>query len=621
MQMKHCFFPALLVAVSFMGTVDAQPDRWQQKVQYKIDVDMDVQTNGMKGLEKIVYTNNAPDTLRQLFIHLYWNAFQPGSMMDVRSRELGKIIIGKDKKTGADVPDWDDRVKDRISKLTPDQIGYQKIAYVTVNGIAQPMKLHGTILQVDLKKDILPHTSVAVAIAFEAQVPVQIRRSGRDNAEGVRYSMSQWYPKIAEYDYQGWNADPYIAREFYGVWGSYDVCITIDKNYMVSGSGTIQNPDEVGFGYGKGAGKSVNGKKLWKFSADHVHDFVWAADPDYILTKRQLSNGPLLYFVYKKKDSGTDQKWNLMADTVAYAYPFIAKTFGPYPYKNYSFTQGGDGGMEYPMATLIKSASIGTALHEWMHSWYQGMMGSNESLYPFMDEGGATYAQLRISGWMHGDPIWYDAAYKGYYKLVKSGYEEPMTTHSDHYNTNYVYGQAAYSKGAVWYEQLSYIIGNDNMDKFLLAYYNEWRFKHPNPNDFIRVAEKVSGLQLKWYNQYWIGTTKTIDYAIGNVGQQNDSALVTLKRIGAMPMPVDLLVTYKDGSKEMYYIPSGLMFGNKPAEDGTKRYVQEEWPWTNPNYTVALARPVNQIREIEIDPSGRMADVDRSNNKLTVPSM
>ena len=616
--MKFVFLSFFALMVSFSNRLMAQSDRWQQHVQYKIDVDMDVQSNIMKGLEKIVYTNNSPDTLTQLFIHLYWNAFQPGSMMDVRSQVLGKTILGIDKKTGKDVRDWDDRVQDRISKLTPDQIGYQKVAYVKVNGIAQSLIEHETILQVVLKKSILPHSSVPVEIAFQAQVPIQIRRSGRDNAEGVRYSMSQWYPKIAEYDYQGWNANPYIAREFYGVWGKYDVNITIDKSYLVAGTGTVLNPEEVGFGYGKGNGKSSDGKKTWRFAADKVHDFVWAADPEYKLIKRQPKDGPLLYIVYKSKNDSMDRVWNLMADTVTYAYPFIAKTFGAYPYKNYSFIQGGDGGMEYPMATLIKNASIGTALHEWMHSWYQGMMGSNESLYPFMDEGGATYSELRITGWMHHDPLWYQPAYKSYFKLVKSGYEEPMTTHSDHYNTNYGYSQAAYSKGAVWYEQLSYIIGNENMDKFLLEYYNQWRFKHPNPNDFIRVAEDVSGMQLKWYNQYWIGTTKAIDYAIENVTQQNDSAVVKLRRVGTMPMPIDLLVTYKDGSQEWHYIPTGLIFGAKPAEDAIKRYVHAEWPWTNPEYQVTLTKSVGEIKSIEIDPTQRMADVDRANNKLVV---
>jgi hypothetical protein len=218
-------------------------------------------------------------------------------------------------------------------------------------------------------------------VTFESQVPLQVRRSGRDNAEGVRYSMSQWYPKVVEYDYQGWNANPYIAREFYGVWGDYDVNITIDKKYLVAASGTVQNPNEVGFGYQADNVKikaPVGNTLTWKFSAPNVHDFVWAADPNYTMQKRQIKNGPLVYVIYKQVDT-MEKKWTALADTVVAAYPYMAKTFGAYPYKNYSFIQGGDGGMEYPNATLIKNASVGTAIHEWMHSWYQGMMGTNES--------------------------------------------------------------------------------------------------------------------------------------------------------------------------------------------------------------------------------------------------
>lgn len=620
MKGKKIIASALMLATFSIVTADAQSDRWQQKVNYNINVDVNVKTNQFTGTENITYWNNSPDTLKKLFIHTYWNAFQPNSMMDVRSRELGKTVLGTTK-SGQEVRDWDGRVKDRISHLKPDEIGYQRVKFVKINGVSQKLIEHETILEVDLSKPILPKSSSKIDIDFNAQVPLQVRRSGRDNEEGVRYSMSQWYPKIVEYDYQGWNANPYIAREFYGVWGAYNVTINLDPTYLVAGTGTIQNPNEVGFGYGTGTGVVKNGVKTWKFAADNVHDFVWAADPDYKLIKRQPKNGPLLYIVFKQKDANTEKLWNIMADTVAYAYPYIAKTFGPYPYKNYSFIQGGDGGMEYPMATLIKGNGIGTALHEWMHSWYQGMMGSNESLYPFMDEGGATYAESRITGWLHHDSMWYLPPYLSYYRLVKSGLEEPMTTHSDHYNTNFAYGQAAYSKGGVWYEQLSYIIGNENMDKFLLEYYKQWHFKHPNPNDFIRVAEEVSGLELQWYNQYWIGTTKTIDYGIGDIKQENDSSLVTIKRIGKMPMPLDILVTYKDGSKEWHYIPLELTYGAKPAEaDHADRIIEKEWPWTNPETTIKLSKQVGSISSIEIDPSQRMADVDRTNNKLVVPN-
>ncbi|MFL6407999.1 MAG: M1 family aminopeptidase, partial [Nitrososphaeraceae archaeon] len=352
----------------------------------------------------------------------------------------------------------------------------------------------------------------------------------------------------------------------------------------------------------------------------NVHDFVWAADPAYTMQKRQVKNGPIIYVVYKKADS-LETLWSALADSMVVAYPFIAKTFGAYPYKNYSFIQGGDGGMEYPMATLIRSASIGTAIHEWMHSWYQGMMGSNESLYPWMDEGFATYAETRASAWLRRDTtsFIYNNSYFSYFNLVKSGKQEPMTTHADHFNTNYAYSVESYSMGCIFLVQLGYIVGDKVLDKILLEYYNEWKFKHPNPNDFIRVAEKVSVLELQWYKEYWIHTTKTIDYAIGDVNDENGKAKITLKRVGFMPMPVDLLITYKDGTKEMHYVSMNLMYGAKPAEDNTPRITHNEWKWVDPEYSMATSRTVADIKEIEIDPSKRMADINRVNNKITVP--
>ena len=167
--------------------------------------------------------------------------------------------------------------------------------------------------------------------------------------------------------------------------------------------------------------------------------------------------------------------------------------------------------------------------------------------------------------------------------------------------------------------QLGYIVGENNLDKILLEYYNEWRFKHPNPNDFIRVAEKVSGIELQWFKEYWIYTTKTIDYAIGDVNMNGSNAGITIKRLGLMPMPVDVLITYKDGSKEMHYIPMDLMYGAKPAEDSIKRIVHDEWPWVNPEYSFNITKTVNDIKSIEIDPSQRMADMSRINNKIVVP--
>ncbi|MES2004709.1 MAG: M1 family metallopeptidase [Bacteroidota bacterium] len=624
MRKQLLSFLFLSSAICQLSSANAQPDRWQQRIKYNINVNMDVTTNRFTGTEKLEYTNNSPDTLNKVYFHLYWNAFQPGSSMDVRSIELGKIKIAEPVKRGgreSDGMDWDPRVKDRISKLTASEIGYQKVKGITINGVEQKLKEHETILEVILSKPILPKSKVQMDVNFEAQVPLQIRRSGRDNAEGVRYSMSQWYPKMVEYDYQGWNANPYIAREFYGVWGDFDVNITIDKNYMVTAGGDLQNPNEVGFGY-QAVGttvKSSGNTNVWKWQAYNVHDFVWAADPGYKMITRTVKDGPLIRVVYKAVDS-LEARWQKMADTCALVYPIIARTFGAYPYKTYTFIQGGDGGMEYPMATLIKSASTGTAIHEWMHSWYQMMMGTNESLYPWMDEGFTDYASTRAMATLRGTKgFWYNGSYRGYFNLAKSGLEEPASTHSDHYNTNYAYSSAAYSKGSVFMSQLGYIVSDSVRDKILLAYYNQWRFKHPNPNDFIRVAEKLSGMELDWYKEYWINSTKTIDYAVGDINSKDGKAVITIKRVGKMPMPVDVLVTYKDGSQELHYIPLSLMFGEKPTENNIPRTIHEEWKWTHPEYSFATTKTVGDIKSIEIDPSQRMADVNRTNNKIVIP--
>ncbi len=615
-----CIAVALIVLIK---NVQGQPDRWQQRINYLINVNMDAAANRFSGTEKIDYFNNSPDTLTRIFFHLYWNAFQPNSMMDVRSRELGKTVLATDKQ-GNPVYDWDERVKDRISKLMPGEIGFDSVKYVMIGGKQQQLVYHETILEVPLDKPILPRSKTNIELSFASQVPVQIRRSGRDNAEGVRFSMSQWYPKMVEYDYQGWNASPYIAREFYGVWGDYNVNITIDKTYMLAGTGTLQNANETGFGY-EDKPSTMNNERptaktlTWKFSAENVHDFVWAADTAYTMIKKQISGGPLFYFVYKKTDS-LQAAWQNVAGTIETAYPYIVKTFGAYPYKNYSFIQGGDGGMEYPMATLIKNASAGTVIHEFMHSWYQGMMGTNESLYAWMDEGFATYAELRTSAWLRKDTTFaYGNAYRSYFNIAKSKMEEPLSTHADHFNTNYAYSVGSYSKGAIFLSQLGYIVGDKVLDRTLVEYYNEWRFKHPNPNDFIRIAEKISGMELQWYKEYWIYTTKTIDYSLGDINETNGKTIITLKRIGFMPMPVDILITYKDGTKEMHYVPMNLMYGEKPVEDNIPRFVHPEWKWVNPMYTLQIDHAVKDIKEIAIDPSQRMADINRANNSIKVP--
>ncbi len=608
----------VLFGCLLIGSVKSQPDRWQQRVKYVMNIDMNVQTNRFTGKQSLEYWNNSPDTLDKVFYHLYWNAFQPNSMMDVRSRRQGTIVLGTSR-SGNPIPDWDSRVKDRIQNLKPDEIGYQKVLSLKMNGRPQKYQVFETILEVMLDKPILPKSKVVFDMEFEAQVPIQIRRSGRDNpSTKVRYSMSQWYPKMCEYDYDGWHPDPYIAREFYGVWGDFDVHITIDKNYILGGTGYLQNANQIGYGYEAPGTKVVrpSGDKLtWHFFAPNVHDFMWAADPGYIHISRKLKDGVTINVLYKNTNVPA-QQWEALLDMAEKAMPFIEKTFGPYPYKQYSFIHGGDGGMEYPMATLLFTP--GAAIHEWMHCWYYGILGNNESLYPWMDEGFASYADDRITAFLDNSPGFpYAGAYAGYFNLARSGKEEPLSTHADHYNTNFAYGGGVYNKGEVFVEQLGYITGDSVRDKILLSYYWNWRFKHPNGHDFLRIAEKVSGLQLDWYYEYWINSTKTIDYGIDSLWQDGNKTKVRLRRVGLMPMPVDFQLTFKDGSKELHYVPMDLMFGKKPVEDSTiKRVVYPAWNWTNETYIVETDRKLTDIVTAEIDPSQRMADIDRKNNKL-----
>ena len=614
--MKKSFL--IFLQLFFLMNVNAQPDRWQQKVKYVMNIDMNVQTNRFSGKQKLDYWNNSPDTLSRVFYHLYWNAFQPNSMMDNRSRRQGTISLRTDRE-GNEVKDWDPRIGDRIQNLKPEEYGYQKILSLKMNGKPQTFKVDETILEVKLDKPILPRSKVSFEMEFEAQVPLQVRRSGRDNPNTtVRYSMSQWYPKICEYDYEGWHPTPYVAREFYGVWGDFDVSISIDKTYVLGGTGYLQNPNQIGYGYeepGALVNRPAGSKLTWHFIAPNVHDFMWAADPNYNHISKKVRNDLTIHVLYKTAD-GTDAQWKGVLAAAERALPYVEKTFGRYVYNQYSFIDGGDGGMEYPMATLL--AGPGAWLHEWLHSWYYGMLGNNESLYPWMDEGFTDYATGRVRAFLENQTSSpFGNNYGAYFSAAKSGKEEPLATHADHYNTNFAYGSAAYGKGAVFLEQLGYIVGSETRDKILLEYYRLWRFKHPNAQDFINVAEKVSNMKLDWYKEFWIYSIKTIDYGIDSLWEENGKTKIRLRDLGLVPMPIDVQLSFKDGTKQVHYVPLDLMYGEKPQEvDTVARKVYEPWHWTNPTYIIETDRRLTDIVLAEIDPSQRMADIDRRNNKL-----
>ncbi|MEL6945227.1 MAG: M1 family aminopeptidase, partial [Bacteroidota bacterium] len=249
-------------------------------------------------------------------------------------------------------------------------------------------------------------------------------------------------------------------------------------------------------------------------------------------------------------------------------------------------------------------------------------LGTNESLYAWMDEGFTSYVStditnhLRKKKILQGDPSAnpYAREFLGYGFFAKNGAEEPLSTHADHFLSNRAYGAGSYSKGSIFMAQLKYIIGEEAFKNGLLRYYNTWKFKHPNPNDFIRIMEKESGLELDWYKEYMVNTTHTIDYGVEEYLEMDGKKYLKLSKVGVFPMPVDILVTYEDDTQEFINIPLRIMRGEKSAMkvDNATYRLAEDWPWTNLEYLLEVQKAV---KAAEIDPNRGMLDVELDNNE------
>ena len=579
---------------------------WQQSVDYKMTVDVDVKTFKYNGQQTLVYTNNSPDTISKVFYHLFYNAFKPGSEMATR------ILSGKD---------LNKRFKIDINNIPKDEEGMLNVSNVKQNGVGLKIEYSETILEVSLNSILMPGDKTTISLDFEGQIPKIIRRAGRDSKEGVALSVAQWFPKIAEYDYDGWNAEPYIGREFHGVWGDFDVTINIDKSYVVAASGYLQNPQNYGHGYGGKKSKSRKGKTSWRFKAPMVHDFTWAADPDFIHDIYPGPNGVALHFFYKNNPEIIDN-WKKLQPKTAELMRFFNNTIGKYPYKEYNVVHGGDGGMEYAMLTLITGnrkfgSLVGVTAHELAHSWFQHVLATNEMKHEWMDEGFTSYiSKLAVDKILEeNNPFPLSGSYKSYLNLALSGHEQPQSTNANRYDYNMAYESTAYSKGAVFLAQLGYVIGQENLSKTIKDYYDTHKFTHPTPNDFRRIAERVSGIQLKWYLTDWTQTTNQIDYGIKSVKETNKNTTITLERIGSMPMPLDVLINYNDGSYEIQYIPISLMRGEKKNPYNLPWSINKDWAWSRPEYTLLIEREKKDITAIVVDPTGYMADVNRNNNE------
>jgi hypothetical protein len=610
----------MLLIFAFIGSYQVQSQNWQQEVHYEIDVKLTPKIHLIEGTEALTYTNHSPDTLDRVFFHLYWNAFQPGSMMDVRSRTI---------------PDPDPRVGDRIGNLRKSEIGFIEVTQMNLNGIPCTLHQEGTILEVSIPQAIPPQSKVSFDLHFVAQVPLQIRRSGRFNKEGIEYSMSQWYPKICAYDKDGWHANPYIGREFYGTFGRFDVRLNAPNEYVIAATGILQNPEATAphHKYAEVADLSGVYKDSetidWHFKAERVHDFVWAADPDYEHDSYRADCGIDVHYFYQP-DTAYAEKWKRLPQIMNRVFTYANERFGEYPYPTYSFIQGGDGGMEYPMATLITGnrsfpSLVGVSVHELMHSWYQGVIATDEGQYAWMDEGMTTYASGEIMNFLRKEGLLSGEAQadphlrrvKGHNRLMESKIAEPLSTPADHFNLNTAYGIISYTSGAMVIHQLGYIIGEKARDKALRHYYREWKFKHPTPKDLIRSMERISGIELHWYYQYMqLMSEKVVNYRIDTVVNAELGMRLSLSNKGKRPMPLDIVIQTSDDERHLLHIPLRMMRGHKnlKAMGYDTADAANPWPWTHPNYNIILPYARADIQKIEIDPSQRLGDIDRSDN-------
>lgn len=624
------FLTIILTVLCISSRLFAAGGYWQQHASYTMDVTLQDEIHTLQGTSKIVYTNHAPDTLHEVYFHLYYNAFQPGSMMDERSRAIKSRPV-----------------VDLISKLPKSEWGVYTIPAVNVNGHSARFKITGTIMRVELDQPLAPEASVTLELPnWQVQIPRVIRRGGWGSRENIKYSMSQWYPKIAEYDNEGWQAQEYIAREFYGVWGDFDVTLHLPSKLVVGATGECQNPREVGHGYqlianGEKEGRILptdasEGMTAWHFTAHNVHDFAWVADPEYIHEWRVVRDSLTIHGFYKKQVAWL---WAHAIDYSEFAIHSYDSLYGHYPYKNFSTTHAGDGGMEYPQLIMItgyrgESSLAGVIAHEIAHQWFYGMLGSNETREAFMDEGFTSFATTQSMQRLWGryqippgtERSWLDwftpgfdnksDNYRGYQSLAKVGYEEPLVIPHDWFREDINAGQV-YSKTEAILYMLQYTLGDSVFDRGMKNYFDQWHFKHPHLTDFQKVMERTSGTDLDWFFDEWFRTTRTANYAACGVSSDETSGgyetKLHLKNEGLAVMPVDVLLHYTDGTSQDATIPLAVNQGNDYHKPDANRLFFPSWDWVAPSYHKTLLTP-KKVSWFEIDTSWRLQDLDWMNN-------
>ncbi len=581
------------------------PDYWQQRADYVIRATLDTAGSLLHGTGRIHYENHSPDTLRFVWAQIEQNIFSKNSVTYALNQPPLHFAGGA--------------VFDFTGK---GFIGGITIERFRSAGRELERTEYGTMMRVELPRPLAPKGTIDFDVAWHFPVPPY--GGGRMGRIGTRlYEMGQWYPRMVVYDdVHGWNPLPYIgAGEFYLDYGDFDVTLTLPAGFVVAATGTVQNPlavwvpatrarlararrsaervqiitkDEA---VTSGAARRP-GTKTWHFAARRVRDFAWAASPDY-RWDASAWNGVLIETFYRPSAAPWEEANRMAWFTIKH----FSETWGMYPWPHATTVEGLVEGMEYPMLTFVpaiekREDQYWVLTHEFGHEWFPMMVGSDERRYPWMDEGFNSFidygsAEGYFKGTAYGDTVRRELL-TAYGVSAVPGNEQPLITNPVESRD---LAWTAYQKPALMLTVLrDAVLGKETFERALREYVRRWTFKHPQPADFFRTIENVSGRNLDWFWRAWVYTTARLDQAVDSVGTAGDTTFVFLSNRGQMVLPVTLELRYADGSSERRELPI------------------EMWNLGS-RFTSRIRTGGKAIAGVVVDPQAIYPDIDRANNR------
>ena len=600
---------------------------WQQDVHYIINASIDDKTDIIDGAIELTYTNNSPDELPFVYFHLYSNAQAKGSYLSDLYHNNGlKLSYGKYQEQGFGT---------NVSKIT-------------LNGAALKTEQDNTVLKVYLPKALRSGESITLKIDFKTYFDngtIRNRMKLFNSWGNKHYDVVHWYPRISVYDRKlGWDTDQHMDHEFYGDFGTYDVAFTFPNNYILDATGVLLNKQEVlpddlraKLDIKNFKDKSWNEppsvviqadgtKKTWRFHAENVHDFALTADPTYRIGEAEWNGIKCIALVQEPHAS----RWQNAAEYTAKVIKVNSEDFGMYGYPKMIVADAQDG-MEYPMLTLDGGYDPDyrdLLAHEIGHNWFFGMVGSNETYRAALDEGFTQFltnwTYERIDGnqrvkyaprskfverFTEPDYVRNSEVYNGYMNDAARGSETNINVHSDGFGGAIRHGggyRQVYMKTATMLYNLQYTLGDSLFLSGMQHYFNQWKFAHPYIEDFRNSFIQHTKVDLNWFFDQWIETSKTIDYAVKSVksGERDGEYKITFKRKG-MQMPIDFAIVAKNDTVYNFHIPNNW-FVKKTKASVLPRWIG--WDNVKPEYTATVVIP-SGIEDVVIDPSTRLADV------------